>query len=711
MKKFFLTLGVAALSLSSFASERILYQQNFETVPDVAATGWTCEAGELSIASDDFGKFLSFALQQNNGRSAKVTWGQDIFLKDGESVLEDGTYTMAFDFSVAAMPNNQWNSEITVFTNHTPIANNLYRLPWSQKGSNVGPWDNFILDISQCNTAVDADMLAAINAPYKVEEAEDGTKTYTINTDESSTIKTGEWYTATMYVNVEDRTVEYDITSISGDNLTSGSMDVPAEDQYGNPISMYAEGIYVLAARYQSVFYFDNIKISYESSEAFANPPTVALTSIGKDENDDLDLNMRTYTITFLDGETLHLVGTDGAEETIEWADCEGAYKYSTKKSGVMKSWTECDGATSEIVETEVDCSPCVLPVAEATITSVSAGFGKTYTLTVSNSDTPLRPTIFINYEYVGKDGTILSAEDQASGVQVTVPGEGVLKVSTAAFGYQGNEMTVENDVEFAVKKTYDFARMDDETLTKAGFTTWNVLNSGSTSGFNNWTARKRLFYYDAATETTDAEGKVTYTAVYPFGFIAEDNTTNVINYSEIGAEGADLGINVAGYELFEGIRVFAGHNVSMIKHVGVYNNATSGGNNKNIDVLNLNATDFVVANTTNSYGSNSCHPVVNTVEEYYAQFGGADAVYAASAGTANEDGTYTVSIPVYRIDTACTKVTVFSQVGESGGVDNVAVDEEQNNDPYYYTIDGLRLEQPTRPGFYIHQGKKIIVK
>lgn len=36
---------------------------------------------------------------------------------------------------------------------------------------------------------------------------------------------------------------------------------------------------------------------------------------------------------------------------------------------------------------------------------------------------------------------------------------------------------------------------------------------------------------------------------------------------------------------------------------------------------------------------------------------------------------------------------------------------EEVAGDNYYYTIDGIRLDQPNRPGLYIHNGKKIIVK
>ncbi|MBD5260697.1 MAG: hypothetical protein HDS38_01010, partial [Bacteroides sp.] len=48
MKKSLLTLGLASLALSSFASTRILYQQNFETASDPTQAGWASYRGLMS---------------------------------------------------------------------------------------------------------------------------------------------------------------------------------------------------------------------------------------------------------------------------------------------------------------------------------------------------------------------------------------------------------------------------------------------------------------------------------------------------------------------------------------------------------------------------------------------------------------------------------------------------------------------------------------
>ena len=721
MKKFFLTLGLAAACLASNAYERVLYNQNFETATSAEAAGWSFGGESMKISSDLWGKFLDLSLGQNNGRSAQVVWGDSIYMdKEGNPILEDGIYHMHFTFSIKQMPTDQMNSEITVFTNHMPIANNGYRLPWSdankkEKIHKLGVWDNFIFDATQCNaTKNEADMYVTINAPLKSEEVmdRDSTETiqYTLNTTDQYVLPTGAWIIVDLEVNVNDRTVKYEVNTDTGDFIVSDTMTVPETDLNGDPISMYAEGLFALLARYQSKFLFDDIRISCEVKNPYANPPTIALTRLGQDEDENLDLNLRSYSISFLEGEVLHVKGTDGKTFEVEYDDTdEGVYVYDTTTSGELEAWTTCDGATSEVVKQNVECVPCKLPAVTATITSVTAGYGKTYTLTISNAEVPLQPTIFIDYEFTGVNGENIKVEGQASGTKVTVSEEGVLKLTSSSFGYESTTTTVDNNLEFDVKTKWDFARMTDDDIKNAGFPDYQILNSAETSGFKNWTARKRLYYNLEGSNTTNDAGEEVWTAVYPFGFISEDNTENVLYYTEMDVEGS-VETNVAGHELFPGITVYAGHNVTWLKHIGMINNATSGGNNKNIDVLNLDASDFVVINRINNYGGNSNHPVCADNDTYYAQLAGDDEVYSAKNGTLNEEtGKYTVSLPVYRIDTAATCVTVYKQLGEIDAVDSV--NAEVVGDNYWYSIDGVRVAEPTHPGIYIHNGKKYIVK
>ena len=35
----------------------------------------------------------------------------------------------------------------------------------------------------------------------------------------------------------------------------------------------------------------------------------------------------------------------------------------------------------------------------------------------------------------------------------------------------------------------------------------------------------------------------------------------------------------------------------------------------------------------------------------------------------------------------------------------------DNHYDDYYYTLDGVRIENPTKKGIYIKNGKKVVIK
>ncbi|MDE6342896.1 MAG: hypothetical protein K2K93_11335, partial [Muribaculaceae bacterium] len=275
------------------------------------------------------------------------------------------------------------------------------------------------------------------------------------------------------------------------------------------------------------------------------------------------------------------------------------------------------------------------------------------------------------------------------------------------------------NDIEFEAGKTWDFARMSDAEVAAAGFTTWQVLNSDSQSGFNNWTARKRLYYLLEGSNTINDEGNEVWENVYPFGFIAADNTTNVVEYSVIEGDQDNT-------QYFEGLGMFDNaRNVGYMKHLGVFNNETTN-NYNDVTIFNVTGSDFVLANYINNYGGNSNHPVCATNDEYYAQLAGEDVVLnaekiladpealpnlkkeGASYALVNEDGSYNIHYALYRIDTVLTKLVIF-KAKNAGAVESVEAAVAGDN--YWYSIDGVRVAEPTTPGLYIHNGKKYVVK
>jgi len=661
-----LTLGAATAS----AGTKVFYQQNFETVSEAADAGWTSPSlpGGMSITSDDYGKYFQFSVGGNNGRSTYAQWGSDIY---GESAPT--TYTMVFDFCMATAPNNQYSSNIAVFTDQAPKTNSNYASNYS----------NYLIDLTMTTDA----------------------NTWYLNGDDTNTLTltAATWYKVTLNVDATARTVDYEIITLTGENVTSGTRTV------AEGVSMYAEGLHLLASRYQSVFQIDNIKISAEIEGDFASDPTVALTRLGKDADGNLNLNLRGYTITFNEGETLYVTGTDGATESISYTDCDGSYSYETSTSGTLTAWTVSGDATSNKVETTVDCSPCVLPTPTLTVSSVTEGYGKTYTVTIDNSNTPLSPQIFYTYTFTPEGGTASAeSEENTTGSSITVTEKGTITITTKAFGYQSAVTTVSNDVSYALKEKVDFARMDPSELTAKGYTQIEDLNSATTSGESNWTARYRLYYWDAADYTVAEDGTESGTKVYPFGYTADGSA--VIHRYQAAVDETTSAVPEDA-TTFGSVTLWSSRLIQWNQGIGVLQNST-GANYNTVTISNLSQDDVVVINTIDNYGGDSNHPVCSSAEEYYAQLKGTDAVMtAAKDGTLDETtGKYSIAYSLYRIQTALVYVSIYGPT--TTGISNIKSGNGASdvNAPYY-TIGGVKVSKPTQKGIYIHNGKKLVVK
>lgn len=680
MRKFYLLCSVvfAMFYTLNANADRILFTENYEDASTVADTKWTSpslEAG-LSIAGDEYGKFLRFSLGQNNGRSAQCTWGHEIY--EG---VNANNYTVSYEFSITTASNNQYNGNITVFTNPTCEVTN---------GAMSGTYDsyanlskNWLFDMYQ-----------------KARDAEDTNTNplYVINGDDTDEFSpaVGAWYKVTINVDKTTRVAEYQISDLSGVVVKSGSHTVDAEG------SVDAAGICLMSARYQSVTDFDNITVSVPVEGDYANNPVVALTGIMNNE--------RTYTIGFLEGETLFIEGVDGNITSYDYFDCLGSAKYTTSTSGTFTAYTACGSAESEKIVTEVDASIIQVPAAEATIVAVKAGYGKTYTLTVDNTDVPLKPTIFINYTFKNAKGEVLSeysAEGVTTGTQVELPENGILEIETEAYGYGANNTTVANNIAYKIAATTDFQHMTAEELKEKGFTEIDVLASDATSGENNWTARRRL-YFDMikGKEVGDT------VRVYPYDWEEGHGIRRFVrNQSTLDS--------LSTIQLFNPVYLWCNGtqetaNVKINLGIGLINTGCKGDEGTAINYANApmgiggyDENAFVVVTKINDYGTSSIHPEIAGTDE-----AAATAEYnAMSLGTLTEVYKGNETWTLYRIDTAITKVDVYVVDNATGIVDIISGDKV-NADAPVYDLRGMRVNKASlKKGVYIQDGKKFVVK
>ena len=248
MRKFyFLCTAMLLMFATSVKADRILYQENYE-VGSLPST-WTINGGTGSIAGDTEGKYMSFALGQNNGRSAHCLWGAGIYDEVMQTMTE---YTVSIDFQIQAFGNNQYNGEIAVFSGDACEKTN------GNKGGNWDPYNtvspNCFFDISQDDANIKVMETKLPGQWFLMSDVEDKVN-----------LTQGTWYTLVLNVNVNTREVTWSLDDLDNTFHKAGSKTMAEE------ASMYVSGLYLMNARYQSVINVDNIKVTIPGD--FANTP------------------------------------------------------------------------------------------------------------------------------------------------------------------------------------------------------------------------------------------------------------------------------------------------------------------------------------------------------------------------------------------------------------------------------------------------------
>ena len=680
MRKFYLLIvALCVMALSAQAGVKVLYNQNYQTVSDASASGWVGQVSDgLSIGSTDDGtKFVQYSTGANNDRSAHLIWGSDLL--SGIS-----SYTLTFYFNIVQFGQNHTTSEIAVMSNENTCVdgpNSNFRYPYITKNKANEVNNNWLFDLTQL-AQYDADnKQTGISATGDQPFAVNGDSTNTVN------LTAGMFYCVTLNVDTEAKTVEYDVSTVAGDNVTSGVYEVK-DDR-----NMSATGLYYLGGRYQNIARFTEINIQTEVAGDFANKPTASLTGINN--------HQRVYNLGFMEGETLHYIYNGGEEQIIPYDDCDGNYVWSNNpnydpekedavtdacSNGTLEIWTTVGDAASEHETVEVSNDLVALPEVTADIVKVEVGFGKTYKLTASNADVPLQPTLFLDYTFTPESGDVLTGKNLASGSEVTLPGKGILTVTTKTLGYASATTTIENNIEYEISKDFNFAHMGEADFSKAGFSA-----DGNVTG--NYATYGRLYYYDAAsygeTEEEHKAAKMTYSEIPQFTKKSSEFKDGVL------VDGVTFtAIPSVNVHFYQGVGVA----LEGRKGDGMTGNWISS---LYLTVDGTQESDIVAVSGYKNYGSNALHPVVADQAAFLASDNAP--VISILKGTDQ--------IGLYRISDCLARICVYSVKGVAG-IKDVNAAEKVAKDDVYYTISGVKLPaRPTQKGIYIKNGKAVVIK
>ena len=102
------------------------------------------------------------------------------------------------------------------------------------------------------------------------------------------------------------------------------------------------------------------------------------------------------------------------------------------------------------------------------------------------------------------------------------------------------------------------------------------------------------------------------------------------------------------------------------------------------------------------------------------AEFEAGDYVIAKTASTDNPDSfEVTLSQPAkesltfsFTGNRPCVRITLYTANSSTSGIEEIEGDTREDADDAWYTLQGIRLDrQPSTPGLYIHNGRKIFIR
>ena len=504
----------------------------FKVPTDKMSEGWIIQdAGNFAATP---GKdYLEVQNKKNGGRMLNYFWNEAAWAGVDPATLPNHTYKFTMDLNMSNMAARA-DMEFTLLPVGicTPTDNRVSTHNYHWYKANEGDDYFFRWRVGGKPATANGDFTIWIN------EEPTAKNDWNQTTEETLTLSSQKTYKFAVAINTEAKTAKYTIADEEGTVLKTGVHNYTCEENRA--------GIFVFGMNGTSTHQLSNIGLSYEAEGPFAQEPSVdLLAAVGE---------QRAYYVTFPEGHTLHWIQLGDAEglDGTAYADdeeCSVAYGDATdtremetsgdggskiifcNKSGQLKVWTALEddenNKSNEIVN-DVVCEQITMPTPSASIVNVEEGYKKVYKIVADNSETLMRPTVTIHYKKTvdGKveEGKILTGET------ITLDGKGSLEL----YSYDGThpvdmpwyapseKVTVENNVEYVVAETKDYAWTKEECdAAKAGFSVTEIVDNANKSHWDR-AYSTQMYGYDAngnATACTEADAANFVTTKSGHGF------------------------------------------------------------------------------------------------------------------------------------------------------------------------------------------------
>lgn len=529
MKKFtFITMLM--LLVGTMAKAELMDKYFFKIPTDQVAAGWVLQdAGRMTLTPSK--DYLEVKLANNGGRMLNYFWNEAAWSKVTDlSTLPESTYKFTKDMKMTVnaartdmefvlLPVNACSSTDSRVSTH----NYHWFNAQDAEGADGSVVEDFFFRYRvTASTTESADILINERPNARGHWVDP-----TLEGAETATLNVGVKYSFAVEINVAAKTATYTITAEDGTVVKTGVHNyVCAEDR---------AGIWVMSANSaNSVIELSNMGLSYKAEGPFAGEPAVDLLAvIGK---------QRAYYVNFSEGETLHwkqlgdaedVIGNtfaNGEEYTAEYGDANDTRDFESNpdeyagakiiyctESGELKVWTSLadnEENTSDEVIVNVECVEIAMPNPVATITNVSEGYSKEYTISADNSETLLNPTVTIKCIVKDASGNKVTEKDIMSGEKVTFEDAGSLEL----YAYDGTHPTpwytqsetvsVNNNVEYVKQNFTNYAWTKAECdETKAGYTVTEIVDNANKSHWDRIYSDQKYGYDENGNASAWADG------------------------------------------------------------------------------------------------------------------------------------------------------------------------------------------------------------
>lgn len=491
----------------------------FKVPTDKMSEGWIIQdAGNFAATPGK--EYLEVQNKKNGGRMLNYFWNEAAWAGVDPATLPNHTYKFTMDLNMSNMAARADMEFVLLPVNMCTKDDNrvsTHNYHWYK----VNDGDDYFFRWRV------GEKPAAANGDYTIWINEEPTakNDWSQTTEETLTLSSQTTYKFAVVINTEANTATYTISDAEGNPLKTGVHNYTCEEDRA--------GIFVFGMNGTSTHQLSNIGLSYEAEGPFAQEPSVdLLAAIGQ---------RRAYYVTFPEGHTLHWIQlgndegldetpyTDGEEYFVAYGDAIDTREMETSgeggskvifcnKSGQLKVWTTLEddetNKSNEVVN-DVVCEQITMPTPSASIVNVEEGYKKVYQIVADNSETLMKPTVFIHYKKtvggVTTEGKVLTGET------ITLDGKGSLEL----YSYDGThpvempwyapseKVTVENNVEYVVadKKNYAWTKEECDAA-KAGFTVTEIVDNANKSHWDR-AYSTQMYGYDAngnATACTEAD-------------------------------------------------------------------------------------------------------------------------------------------------------------------------------------------------------------